>query len=117
MKTKIFKFILLFTLLGCDTIASLRQEPRQPQETTLASLSAYEDKLASYVMYLQTWLVRTKQKVKDKDYPKFEFFDTTTLKYEHTLKALKDNIAKYKTYILYVKPIATAVYNKYSKAL
>ncbi|WP_445436340.1 BBA14 family lipoprotein [Candidatus Borreliella tachyglossi] len=117
MKIKIFKLTLLFALLGCDTIASLQEEPRQPKENTLATLSAYEDKLANYVMYLQTWLVRTKQKVKDKKYPKFEFFDTTTLKYEHTLKALKENIAKYKAYILYIKPIATAVYNKYSKTL
>ncbi|UGQ16823.1 BBA14 family lipoprotein [Borrelia sp. RT5S] len=118
MNKKSFSFLLLFALIlisSCSSIASLPQEPDAPVNNTLQSLSIYEARLSSYVMYLQTFLVKTKEKFKDKDYPPFTFFDTTLLQKTHTMKAVKENIQHLKHYISIIKPIVNTIYKKYSK--
>ncbi|AYE36784.1 hypothetical protein DB313_04615 (plasmid) [Borrelia turcica IST7] len=108
----LFSFILLSS---CTSIASLPQEPATPVSNTLQSLSIYEAHLSSYVMYLQTFLVKTKEKFRDKDYPQFSFFDATLLKKTHTIDAVKQNIEHLKHYISITKPIVNSIYKKYSK--
>lgn len=83
MQIKNFPFLFLLNSLiifSCSTIASLPEEPSSPQESTLKALSLYEAHLSSYIMYLQTFLVKTKQKVNNKNYPEFTLFDTSKLK-------------------------------------
>ncbi|AWG43314.1 hypothetical protein CR532_04775 (plasmid) [Candidatus Borreliella tachyglossi] len=106
---------LFIVLFGCTSIASLPQEPSHPSDATLKSLSAYEAKLASYALYLQTFLVRTKEKFGDANFPKFTLFDSTLLQATHTINAVTKNIEHLKYYINITKPIAIIVYKKYSK--
>ncbi|ACN53316.1 BBA14 family lipoprotein (plasmid) [Borreliella spielmanii] len=118
MKIKNFPFLVLFNTLiifSCSTIANLPEEPLSPKETTLKALSLYEAHLSSYIMYLQTFLVKTKQKVNSKNYPDFKLFDTSKLEKDQTLKSIKANIANLKNHIDKIKPIAIQIYKKYSK--
>ncbi|ACK74212.1 hypothetical protein LRB59_05065 [Borreliella burgdorferi] len=118
MQIKNFPFLFLLNSLiifSCSTIASLPEEPSSPQESTLKALSLYEAHLSSYIMYLQTFLVKTKQKVNNKNYPEFTLFDTSKLKKDQTLKSIKTNIAALKNHIDKIKPIAMQIYKKYSK--
>ncbi|AHH04069.1 Outer surface protein (plasmid) [Borrelia nietonii YOR] len=118
MKTKLtlgLITLLQFIILNCTSIASLPEEPEAPIEPTLKNLSIYEAKLASYALYLETFLVRTKQKFKDSSFPTFTLLDSNVLREEHTLEAVKDNIGHLKHYINNTKPIAISVYKKYSK--
>ncbi|WNY67286.1 BBA14 family lipoprotein [Borreliella lusitaniae] len=105
----------MITLFSCSTIASLPKEPTYPKEPTLKALSLYEAHLSSYIMYLQTFLVKTKQKVNNKNYPEFQLFDTSKLEKDQTVKSIKTNIAHLKNYIDKIKPIAIQIYKKYSK--
>lgn len=118
MKIKNFPFLFLLNTLvifSCSTIASLPEEPSSPKETTLKALSLYEAHLSSYIMYLQTFLVKTKQKVNSKNYPGFKLFDASKLEKDQTLKSIKANIANLKNHIDKIKPIAMQIYKKYSK--
>ncbi|WP_210369428.1 BBA14 family lipoprotein [Borreliella garinii] len=118
MKIKNFAFLFLLNSLiifSCSTIASLPEEPPFPKESTLKALSLYEAHLSSYIMYLQTFLVKTKQKVNNKNYPEFKLFDTSQLEKDQTLKSIKTNIANLKNYIDKIKPIEIQIYKKYSK--
>ncbi|AMR75975.1 BBA14 family lipoprotein [Borrelia hermsii] len=107
--------LLQFIILSCTSIASLPEEPEAPIEPTLKNLSIYEAKLTGYALYLETFLVRTKQKLRDSDFPTFTLLNSSVLREEHTLEAVKDNIAHLKHYINNTKPIAISVYKKYSK--
>ncbi|UGQ17907.1 BBA14 family lipoprotein [Borrelia sp. RT1S] len=109
--------LLLILLTACTTIASIPLEPEAPEEQSLDSLTKYESQLLEYVIYLQVFLVNTQKTVKDKDYPKFTFFDTNKLESWQTINALKSNITLMKQYIALTKPIAEGVYKKYSKRL
>uniref|UniRef100_UPI00046733CB BBA14 family lipoprotein n=1 Tax=Borrelia persica TaxID=44448 RepID=UPI00046733CB len=100
---------------SCTTIATLIEEPISPNSNNITDLSEYEAKLSGYVMYLQSFLVKTKKKVNDLNYPDFTFFDPSLLKSEHSIKALLHNIKLFQDYIKNTKPIAKAVYKKYSK--
>ncbi|QMU99808.1 hypothetical protein F0310_05165 (plasmid) [Borrelia sp. A-FGy1] len=108
---------LLMLVMACTTIASIPKEPVFPKEQTLDLLTKYESQLLEYVIYLQVFLVNTKKAVKDKAYPKFIFFDTNKLESSQTINTLKANIAYMKEYIAITKPIAEAVYRKYSKQI
>ncbi|MCD2332386.1 BBA14 family lipoprotein [Borreliella americana] len=118
MQIKNFPFLFLLNILiifSCSTIASLPEEPSSPKESTLKALSLYEAHLSSYIMYLQTFLVKTKQKVNNKNYPEFTLFDTSKLEKDQTLKSIKTNIDALKKHIDKIKPIAMQIYKKYSK--
>ncbi|SCW38301.1 BBA14 family lipoprotein [Borreliella japonica] len=118
MKIKNSSFLFLLSMLlifSCSTIANLPEEPPYPKESTLKALSLYEAHLSSYIMYLQTFLIKTKQKVNNKNYPEFELFDTSKLEKDQTLKSIKTNISNLKNYIDKIKPIAMQIYKKYSK--
>ncbi|WKC80300.1 BBA14 family lipoprotein [Borreliella tanukii] len=118
MKIKTYPFLFLLNTLiifSCSTIASLPEEPSYPKESTLKALSLYEAHLSSYVMYLQTFLVKTKQKVNNKNYPEFKLFDTSKLEKDQNIKSIKTNITNLKNYIDKIKPIAIQIYKKYSK--
>ncbi|AHH05488.1 hypothetical protein F9Y90_04270 (plasmid) [Borrelia miyamotoi] len=119
MKKKLTQRLLflfqLIMLLHCSSIASLPQEPEPPTEHTLKNLSIYESELASYILYLETFLIRTNRKFGDSNFPKFTLFDTNILQTTQTLDAIKANIKHFKHYINVTKPIAIFVYNKYSK--
>ncbi|ACN93432.1 hypothetical protein BSV1_O27 (plasmid) [Borreliella finlandensis] len=107
---------LLFTLLlCCTTIASLPEEPKPPIIQTLKSLTKYEAQLSEYVMYLVTFLAKTKVKVNDPNYPEYTYPDLSTLKDEHSITAVKYNINILLEYIKKTQPIAKKVYNQYSK--
>ncbi|AHH11397.1 hypothetical protein bcCo53_001035 (plasmid) [Borrelia coriaceae] len=112
---KLINLTFLTLILSCTTIASLTEEPTPPKEQTLTELNIYEAKLSDYVMYLQVFLTRTKKKVNDPKYPKFTYFDASTLKSNHTVDDLMFNINLFKKYIQVTKPIVQIVYNKYSK--
>ncbi|WP_215536289.1 BBA14 family lipoprotein [Borreliella bavariensis] len=115
MKIKNYSFLFLLNALiifSCSTIASIPEEPAYPKESTLKALSLYEAHLSSYIMYLQTFLVKTKQKVNNKNYPEFKLFDTSQLEKDQTLKSIKTNIANLKNYIDKIKPIAMQIYKK-----
>ncbi|AYE36978.1 hypothetical protein DB313_05625 (plasmid) [Borrelia turcica IST7] len=116
-KIKLFTLFLFTLFIACTTIASIPIEPVMPKEHTLDSLTKYESQLLEYVIYLQVFLVNTKKKVNDKDYPTFTFFNTNKLESTQTINALKANIAYMKEYISLTKPIAEAVYRKYSKQI
>ncbi|WNY70030.1 BBA14 family lipoprotein [Borreliella andersonii] len=118
MQIKKFPFLFLLnilTIFSCSTIANLPEEPSSPKESTLKALSLYEAHLSSYIMYLQTFLVKTKQKVNNKNYPEFKLFDTSKLKKDQTLESIKTNIVALKNHIDKIKPIAMQIYKKYSK--
>ncbi|UPA18456.1 hypothetical protein bpuSUM_001289 (plasmid) [Borrelia puertoricensis] len=115
---RLFKviFICAITLImNCTTIASLTKEPTMPDDSNLESISKYESELSKYVLYLQGFLVDAKKKMKNKDFPKFSFFDASKLKSEHTIKALNFNISLLQEYISQTKPIAEDVYKRYTK--
>ncbi len=57
--------LLIVLLLCCTTIANLPEEPKPPIIPTLKSLAKYETQLSEYVMYLVTFLAKTKVKVND----------------------------------------------------
>ncbi|WP_215537526.1 BBA14 family lipoprotein [Borreliella bavariensis] len=118
MKIKNYSFLFLLNALiifSCSTIASIPEEPAcPPKESTLKALSLYEEHLSSYIMYLQTFLVKTKQKVNNKNYPEFKLFDTSQLEKDQTLKSIKTNIANLKNHIDKIKPIAMQIYKKYT---
>ncbi|WP_325167937.1 MULTISPECIES: BBA14 family lipoprotein, partial [Borreliella] len=57
---KLINYLLLTLLLCCTTIASLPDEPKPPIIQTLGSLAKYEAQLSDYVMYLVTFLSKTK---------------------------------------------------------
>ncbi|AHH10028.1 Outer surface protein (plasmid) [Borrelia parkeri SLO] len=113
--SKLIKLTLLTVIFSCTSIASLTEEPTPPKTQTIKELSVYEAKLSDYVMYLQVFLTRTKKKVNDPKYPKFTYFDTSTLKSESTIDDLMFNINLFKEYISIIKPIAQMVYKRYSK--
>ncbi|WAZ72705.1 hypothetical protein O5404_06630 (plasmid) [Borrelia miyamotoi] len=106
---------ILSFIFSCTTIASLMDEPTPPIKHTIKDLSTYEAKLADYIMYLQVFLTRTKNKFNDSQYPKFTYFDSSYLKHEHTIDALLFNIKLFQDYIRITKPIAQSVYMRYSK--
>ncbi|UPA10193.1 hypothetical protein bhYOR_001584 (plasmid) [Borrelia nietonii YOR] len=112
---KLVNLTFLTLIFSCTSIASLTEEPIPPKTQTLTELSTHEAKLADYVMYLQVFLTRTKKKVNNPKYPKFTYFDSSTLKSEQTIQDLMFNINIFKAYIKITKPIAEAVYKKYSK--
>ncbi|UPA12557.1 BBA14 family lipoprotein [Borrelia venezuelensis] len=113
--SKFIKLILSTLILSCTSIASLTEEPISPKTQTIKELSVYEAKLSDYVMYLQVFLTRTKKKVNDPKYPKFTYFDASTLKFESTIDDLMFNINLFKEYISITKPIAEDVYKRYTK--
>ncbi|XPC98031.1 BBA14 family lipoprotein (plasmid) [Borreliella japonica] len=112
---KLVNYLLLTLLLRCSTIASLPDEPKPPIIKTLGALAKYEAQLSDYVMYLVTFLAKTKVKVNDPNYPEFTYPDLSTLKDEHTMTSVKHNIKLLLEYIQKTKPIAKKVYNQYSK--
>lgn len=112
---KLVNYLLIALLLCCTTIASLSEEPKPPIIQTLESLAKYEAQLSDYVMYLITFLAKTKAKVNDPNYPEYTYPKLTTLKNEHSITSVKHNIKIYLEYIKKTKPIAKKVYNKYSK--
>uniref|UniRef100_UPI002D800726 BBA14 family lipoprotein n=1 Tax=Borreliella bavariensis TaxID=664662 RepID=UPI002D800726 len=71
--------------------------------------------LSDYVMYLVTFLAKTKVKVNDPNYPEYTYPNLSTLKDEHTMTSVKHNIELLLEYIQKTKPIAKKVYNQYSK--
>ncbi|WP_038363902.1 BBA14 family lipoprotein [Borrelia persica] len=107
--------LLQFISLSCKSIAALVDEPKPPAESTLKNLSIYEAQLTGYALYLEVFLVKAKQKFENPNFPPFELFDYTKLNKEHTLQAVKTNIEYLKKHIDNTKPIALAVYQKYSK--
>ncbi|WP_420025264.1 BBA14 family lipoprotein (plasmid) [Borreliella yangtzensis] len=112
---KVVNFFLLILLLCCTTIASLPDEPKPPIIQTIGTLAKYEAQLSEYVMYLVTFLAKTKVKVNDPNYPEYTYPDLSTLKDEHSITSIKHNIKLLLEYIERTKPIATKVYNKYSQ--
>ncbi|WP_418905218.1 BBA14 family lipoprotein (plasmid) [Borreliella finlandensis] len=109
------KCLLIALLLYCTTIASLPEKPKPPIIQTLKSLTKYEAQLSEYVMYLVTFLAKTKVKVNDLNYPEYTYPNLSTLKDEHSITSVKHNINIYLEYIKKTKPIAKKVYNQYSK--
>lgn len=107
--------LLITLLLCCTTIASLPEEPKPPIIQTLKSLAKYEAQLSEYVMYLITFLAKTKVRVNDSNYPEYTYPDLSTLKDEHSITSVKHNIKIYLEYIKKTKPIAEKVYNQYSQ--
>ncbi|WP_418905256.1 BBA14 family lipoprotein (plasmid) [Borreliella finlandensis] len=107
--------LLIALLLCCTTIANLPEEPKPPIIPTLKSLAKYETQLSEYVIYLVTFLAKTKVKVNDLNYPEYPYPDLSTLKDEHSITAVRHNINIYLEYIKKTKPIAGKVYNKYSQ--
>ncbi|WP_421115132.1 BBA14 family lipoprotein (plasmid) [Borreliella andersonii] len=112
---KKIKCILIALLLCCTTIASLPEEPKPPIIQTLETLTKYEAQLSEYVMYLVTFLAKTKVKINDPNYPEYTYPDLSTLKVEHSINSVKHNIKIYLEYIKKTKPIAKKVYHQYSK--
>ncbi|WP_417861657.1 BBA14 family lipoprotein [Borreliella andersonii] len=112
---KLVNYLLISLLLCCTTIASLSEEPEPPIIQTLESLAKYEAQLSDYVMYLITFLTKTKTTVNDPNYPIYTYPNLATLKNEHSITSIKYNIKIYLEYIKKTKPIANKVYNKYSK--
>ncbi|WP_418455662.1 BBA14 family lipoprotein (plasmid) [Borreliella californiensis] len=112
---KLINYLLLTLLLCCTTIASLPEEPKPPLIKTLNSLAKYETQLSEYVMYLVTFLAKTKVKVNDPNYPEYPYPDLSTLKDEHSMTSIKYNVNIFLKYIKEAKPIAKKVYNKYSQ--
>ncbi|WP_417861751.1 BBA14 family lipoprotein (plasmid) [Borreliella americana] len=112
---KLANYLLISLLLCCTTIASLSEEPEPPIIQTLESLAKYEAQLSNYVMYLITFLTKTKSKVNDPNYPTYTYPNLATLKNEHAIASIKHNIKIYLEYIQKTKPIAKKVYNQYSK--
>ncbi|WP_187983648.1 BBA14 family lipoprotein [Borreliella bavariensis] len=112
---KLVNYLLLALLLCCTTIASLPDEPKPPIIQTLGALAKYEAQLSDYVMYLVTFLAKTKVKVNDPNYPEYTYPNLSTLKDEHTMTSVKHNIKLLLEYIQKTKPIAKKVYNQYSK--
>ncbi|AZA27211.1 MULTISPECIES: BBA14 family lipoprotein [Borreliella] len=112
---KLINYLLLTLLLCCTTIASLPDEPKPPIIQTLGSLAKYEAQLSDYVMYLVTFLSKTKVKVNDPNYPEYTYPNLSTLKDEHSMTSVKHNIKLLLEYIQKTKPIAKKVYNQYSK--
>ncbi|WAZ91717.1 BBA14 family lipoprotein [Borrelia miyamotoi] len=117
MKKKyLFINLAILFIFSCTTIASLMDEPTPPIKHTIKDLSTYEAKLTDYIMYLQVFLTRTRKKfINDTNYPKFTYFDSSTLKHDHTIDSLLFNIKLLKDYISITKPIAQSVYMRYSK--
>ncbi|WP_210365563.1 BBA14 family lipoprotein [Borreliella valaisiana] len=112
---KLANYLLIAPLLlCCTTIASLPEEPEPPIIQTLESLAKYEAQLSDYVMYLITFLNKTKSKVNDPNYPIYTYPDLATLKNEHSITSVKLNIKLLLEYIKKTKPIAKRVYNQYS---
>ncbi|UPA11294.1 hypothetical protein bpSLO_001147 (plasmid) [Borrelia parkeri] len=111
----LLQFIIFSMIFSCTSIATLPEEPKTPTELTLKKLSIYEAKLAGYALYLETFLTRTKQKFRDQNFPTFKLLDATVLRADHTLEAIQENIKHLQHYINNTKPIAFAVYKKYSK--
>ncbi|WP_210359897.1 BBA14 family lipoprotein, partial [Borreliella garinii] len=95
--------------------ASLPDEPNPPIIQTLGALAKYEAQLSDYVMYLVTFLSKTKVKVNDPNYPEYTYPNLSTLKDEHSITAIKYNVKLLLEYIKKTKPIAKKVYNQYSK--
>ncbi|WP_420025139.1 BBA14 family lipoprotein (plasmid) [Borreliella yangtzensis] len=113
---KLANYLLIaLLLLCCTTIASLPEEPEPPIIQTLESLAKYEAQLSDYVMYLITFLSKTKSKVNDLNYPKYTYPNLATLKNEHSITSIKHNIKLLLEYIQKTKPIAKKVYNQHSK--
>ncbi|WP_418906545.1 BBA14 family lipoprotein (plasmid) [Borreliella turdi] len=112
---KRLNYLLISFLLCCTTIASLPEEPKPPIIQTLETLTKYEAQLSEYVMYLVTFLSKTKVKVNDPNYPEYTYPDLSTLKDEHSITSIKHNIRIYLEYIKKTKPIAEKVYNQYSQ--
>ncbi len=76
---KLVNYLLLALLLCCTTIASLPDEPKQPIIKILGALAKYEAQLSDYVMYLITFLAKTKVKVNDPNYPEYTYPYLSTL--------------------------------------
>ncbi|WP_421136303.1 BBA14 family lipoprotein (plasmid) [Borreliella yangtzensis] len=112
---KLVNCFLLILLLCCTTIASLPDEPKPPIIQTIGTLAKYEAQLSEYVMYLVTFLSKTKVKVNDPNYPEYTYPNLSTLKDEHSITSIKHNIKLLLEYIERTKPIAKKVYNTYSQ--
>ncbi|WP_210371445.1 BBA14 family lipoprotein [Borreliella garinii] len=112
---KLVNYLLITFLLCCTTIASLPDEPNPPIIQTLGALAKYEAQLSDYVMYLVTFLSKTKVKVNDPNYPEYTYPNLSTLKDEHSITAIKYNVKLLLEYIKKTKPMAKKVYNQYSK--
>ncbi|WP_418454046.1 BBA14 family lipoprotein [Borreliella lusitaniae] len=111
---KLVNCLLLTLLLCCTTIASLPEEPNPPIIQTIESLAKYEAQLSDYVMYLITFLTKTKSKVNDLNYPTYTYPNLSALKDEHSITSIRHNIKLLLDYIQKTKPIAKKVYNQYS---
>ncbi len=96
---KLVNYLLLALILCCNTIASLPDEPKPPIIQTLGALAKYEAQLSDYVMYLVTFLAKTKVKVNDPNYPEYTYPNLSTLKDEHTMTSVKHNIKLLLEYI------------------
>ncbi|WP_418905363.1 BBA14 family lipoprotein (plasmid) [Borreliella turdi] len=112
---RLVNYLLITLLLCCTTIASLPEEPEPPIIQTLESLAKYEAQLSDYVMYLVTFLTKTKSKINDPNYPTYTYPDLSELKDEHSITSVKHNIKLLLEYIKKTKPIANKVYNQYSQ--
>ncbi|WP_210371447.1 BBA14 family lipoprotein [Borreliella garinii] len=112
---KLATYLLITFLLCCTTIVSLPDEPNPPIIQTLGALAKYEAQLSDYVMYLVTFLSKTKVKVNDPNYPEYTYPNLSTLKDEHSITAIKYNVKLLLEYIKKTKPMAKKVYNQYSK--
>ncbi|WNZ75052.1 hypothetical protein PT137_04860 (plasmid) [Borreliella garinii] len=78
-------------------------------------MAKYEAQLSDYVVYLVTFLSKTKVKVNDPNYPEYTYPNLSTLKNEHSIAAIKYNVKLLLEYIKKTKPISKKIYNQYSK--
>ncbi|AEL70551.1 borrelia orf-D family protein (plasmid) [Borreliella afzelii PKo] len=112
---KLVNYLLITFLLCCTTIASLPDKPNLPIIQTLGTLAKDEAQLSDYVMYLITFLAKTKVKVNDLNYPEYIYPNLSTPKDEHSITSIKYNIKLLLEYIDKTKTITKKVYNQYSK--
>ncbi len=78
-------------------------------------MAKYEAQLSDYVVYLVTFLSKTKVKVNDPNYPEYTYPNLSTLKNEHSITAIKYNVKILLEYIKKTKPMTKKIYNQYSK--
>ncbi|MBW6184762.1 hypothetical protein KZ870_25435 [Pseudomonas aeruginosa] len=115
---KLLSLFVLFLLLSCKGIASLPIEPILTGKNDPVSLASDEASLFGYALSLNAWLIDAKGYVnlyyKEDKFPFFENFDPKP-KGGTGDAGLKARISYYKRYIEAIKPIAIAVYRKYTQ--
>ncbi|WP_024652949.1 BBA14 family lipoprotein [Borrelia persica] len=109
---------LVFLLLSCKGVASLPKEPVLTGKTDLLSLARDESVLFQYALSLNMWLIHAKHYVetyyKQDGFPVFETLDPA-FQGDAGEEGIKMRIAYYQRYIAKVKPIAIAIYRKYTQ--